>query len=292
MFYVTYKNTIKTLFRSALFWMILFIVGAIVIEGGLQIQSGRAIVENNVIIRNVMDTEEEFREYFTHNFYVQTIQNSQSANLMSYAMPLLAVLTTMLVVIRDYRDNLYEIEKASGTKPMTYFGGRITALVTVNYILCFTLGLLAFHTYFYSRGGPPDFFASAFDYFADSTVRIFRVFICAEVFTVLFYIAITYVIACLSKSGFLAGIVGTSTVFLTYLAGTSLKSRFPELFHDYLRQRSLKHYIYVGLYDSGLFNNPANSFTMNDVIICIAITLGMSAVFLILSYISTKKRTL
>lgn len=153
-------------------------------------------------------------------------------------------------------------------------------------------GLLALHTYFFSRGGAPDFFASNIEYFADSTVRILRVFICAEIFTVLFYIAITYVIACLSQSGFLAGIVGTSTVLLTYLAGTSLKSRFPMVFHDYLRQRSLKHYIYVGLYDSELFNNPSNSFTVNDVLICIAITLAMSAVFLILSYIGTKKRTL
>ena len=290
----TYKNTLKTLFRSALFWLTVLLVLALMVERGLSVQSSRAVVVNGRPTGEmIMDNEPEFRENIDHNFYVQTVQNSQNSWIMLYTMPLLAVISTMIMLTRDYRDNLYEIEKAGGVRPSKYFFGRFAALVTVNFTVCLIFGHVGLHTYFFSRGGPPDFFANYLEYFMDSTQRILRVFFGAQIFTLLFYIGITYVFGCILHSGFMGGVAGIGSVLFVYLSQTSIRHRMPTVYLDYLVPRSNNHYAYLGLYDSELFYHPyGNPFTVNDVMICIVYLFVASLIFFTVSYIFTRKRSI
>lgn len=293
MFFATYKNTLKTLLRSTLFWIAVLLVLFIVIERAVAVQSAMNVVVGNEIVDNITDTEPEYRQYMDHNHYVQVLQNSQSFYLISYGMPLFAVVTTMLVLTRDYADNLFEIEKAAGTSLSKYFLGRLTALISVNFIFCLIFGHVGFHTFFYSRGGPPDFFSSNFEYFIDSSLRILRVFVGAEIFTILFFICITYAAVTLLRSGLLGGICGIISVLFVFGETTFIRHRLPELYLNYFTPHSVNHYCYLGFYDSEAFNHPlANPFDLNDVFICVIYLFCISVVFLVISYLSTRRRTI
>ena len=296
MFFATYKATLKTLLRAALLWMVAALVLGVVIECGLRIGHSRTLVENGKIVGHVMDNEPEFREYMDHNFYVQTVMNSQYAWLMPYAMPAFAVLSTMLVLSRDHKDNFFEIEKSSGVKTSSYFFGRFAALLTVNSAVCLIAGFTGLHTYFFSRGGPPDFFSSLWEYLSESTVRVLRVFCCAQLLTILFFIGITYMIGSLLRSGFAGGVIGFAHVLLTYGAGTFFRMRLPEYYLNYLTPRSMNHYIYWGLYNSELFDvthlTIGNPFSVTDVLICTGYLLGVSLLFFTVSFICTKRRSI
>lgn len=293
MFFATYKATLKTLLRAALFWMAVLLVLGIVIECGIRVNYGRALVENNKIVGHLVDTDPEFREYMTYDVYIQTVQNSQSAWLMIYAMPAFAVLSTMLMLTRDYKDNFFEIEKSSGVKTVNYFFGRFAALLTVNLSVCLICGFTGLHTYFFTRGGPPDCFVSLLEYFSESTVRVLRVFCCAQILTILFFIGITYVAGSLLRSGFAGGVIGFAAVLFNYLTRTSLRTKMPNEYIDYLTPYSVNHYAYWGYYDSETFNNiMVNPFDGSDILICTCWLLGISLVFFTVSFICTKRRSI
>ncbi len=296
MFFATYKATLKTLLRAALLWMVAALVLGVVIERGLSIGNSTTLVENGKIVGYVMDNEPEYRQFMDHDFYVQKIRNSQSAFLMFYAMPAFTVLSTMLVLSRDHRDNFFEIEKSSGVKASRYFLGRFTALITVNSAVCILGGFTGLHTFFFSRGGPPDFFNSLWEYFSDSAVRVLRVFFCVQILEILFFIGITYMVGNLLKSSFAGGVAGFAYVLFTYLTLTTLSPRMPEAYLNYLTPYSNNFYTYWGIYDSELFDTThltiGNPFDVTDVLICTGYLFGISLVFFTVSFICTKRRSI
>lgn len=290
MFFATYKTTIKTLLRAALFWMAAVLVLGVVIECATRVNYSRTLVEDHKIVGHVMDTDPEYREYMDNSLYIQQLQNSQSSYLMVYAIPTFAVLSTMLMLSRDHKDNFFEIEKSSGIRTSKYFFGRFAALLTVNVTMCLFCGFTGFHAYFFLRGGPPDCFTLG-GYFADSTLRILRVFCCAQILTLLFFIGITYMAVSLLRSGFAGGVFGFAAVLFTYATRTFLRMRMPAVYLNYLTPYSVFHYTYWGFYDSELFNHPlANPLNGTDILICTSFLIGISLVFFTISFICTKRR--
>lgn len=292
MLLATYKNAVRTIFRSALFWFAVILVLVIVVQNALQVHSTRALVENDTLVGQINDKEEEFRQYMTHNFYVQTVLNTQCAALMVYVMPLFAVITTTLILSRDHGDGFFEIEKAAGVKAIHHFLGRISAIFTVNILGGLIFGLISLHTYFFTRGGPPDFFNYVMEYLGDSSVRILRIFFCASILAVAFYISVTYMVGSLLISGFAGAVVGFASVLFTVAACSFLRMRLPTFFTDYLSPYSINFCSFWGTYDSDLFTHPANTFKTSDVLIYTGIFTGISILFLTFSYFQTKRRNI
>lgn len=290
MLITTYKTTLKSILRSPLFYIAFVIILLIIMETPLgACRSETLIGEDGMPFEILLDTDPRFWERMTWDDYIITIQNSQSAFLMSYAIPLFSVLTVIIALAGDYKNNFFEIERSAGVKVSSYFFGRLCAITTVNFSCCLIGGLVSFHSYFLSRQIPS--FMTALEYFADSTVRILRVFVCAEVITVLFFTCLTFMVAALTKSTMVGGIIGMSSVLFMYVSGSSLKSNLPKIYHDYMKPHSLDHYAYWGFYDTEIFSNKyVNPFTSTDVLICTAYLLGIALLFAVITYVSTRRR--
>ena len=140
MFRRTFRITLQNLFRSPLFWLTVLLVTGI----SIYLASGRSYTYYDEALNDVIpDTDPRFVLDF--KTYVQHVTNTCAAKSMSYALPLFAVVTSSLILMRDYGDKFFEIEKAAGIKPFSYTAGRIAALLTVNgMILLLLSGFLAY----------------------------------------------------------------------------------------------------------------------------------------------------
>ena len=148
MFYATYKNTFKSLFRSVLFYLSLVLLIGVAIYEAIGGGYGYYDMELQEVI---MDTDPRF--VLNHETYLSNPNNACCANMMMYAMPLFAVISAVLVLHSNYNDRFYEIEKAGHVKSMTYFMARILALITINAVLIAFTSLLTHYWYVFSRGG-------------------------------------------------------------------------------------------------------------------------------------------
>ena len=130
MFSSVYKTTLKNLFRSLIFWLAAaFVIGVTVYE----FSKGHYGEYDHTLNEMIYDTDPRFVLSYIH--YKSLMQNVCISDVMYYAMPIFTVISTVLVLNRDYGDQFFEIEKASGVKAITYTGGRLAALVTVNFAL-------------------------------------------------------------------------------------------------------------------------------------------------------------
>ena len=290
MFFATYKNTLKTLVRSALLWIVIAMVIFVAMEQAAGERVRQTVLDENFrIVGYISDLDPEY--VLTYDKYIQTILNGTKAWVMLYAIPIFCVISTTLVLNRDFGDNFFEIEKARGTKASKYFLGRLTGLLTVSCIVCLFITFLCVHYYYFSRGGVDSF--TLLSYFADSTIRIFRVFFCAMIPSLLFYIGLTYICGCIIKSGFGASVVGLAFVLMDYSTKTFLGRQFSDIYIDYISPNPSKLYQYWTFYDTEYFTEKVsrNPFTNGQMLMCTAITVGAALVFFAISYICTKRRS-
>ena len=182
MFSKTYRTTIKRIMRSPLFWMALVVVAVLIFMDAYgEMYGGAEGISYG-------DREPEFILGY-HKYH------EMMANLLRYMMlyliPCLCVVTVMAVVSGDYTDNFFEIERSGGVKSVSYFFGRILAILTVLLSISLLFSLFSVNYYFFTRGGianftaRPDNFVEAWplstfwDYILDSTKVVLRlVFLC------------------------------------------------------------------------------------------------------------------
>lgn len=291
MFFATYKTFVKTLLRSFLFWMLVLIVFVLVLGKATTVHYSKSIVgDNYTVIDVITDTDPEFDMTYKH--YIQTTLNGTLVGVMLYAMPLFAVLSTMLVLNRDYGDNFYEIENSSGIRKSSYFFGRLASLFTVNILMGLFSAIAYVNYYYFSRGGYAQFTMQ--EYILDSANRIMRLFSCAMLPGILFFIAVTYAFGCLFKSGFMGAIMGIVTVLVEYASKTFMNQRFSSLYHDYLSPKPLNLYTYWGFYDTEWFDEKIthNPFTQSQMLTSVGITLGVVILLFSIAFVCVKKRRL
>ena len=142
MFFRTFRISLQNLFRSPLFWLTVLLVTGISIYEGQNLSYG---YYDEALNETIMDTDPRYVLNF--QTYVQHVSNTCGAQIMVYALPLFAVVTSSLILMRDYSDKFFEIERAAGIKPARYVWGRVAALLTVNTVMTFVQCFLCRQVY-------------------------------------------------------------------------------------------------------------------------------------------------
>lgn len=286
-FLTTYKNTLKTLLRSAIIWLCVMIVVFLVFQPATQVNYGYTIVENNEIIKHVVDTDPEFE--LSYNNFIQVILGATRGWVMMYAIPLFCVVSTIILLSGDFRNGFFEVEKANDIKPYKYFFGRLTALLSISVILCLICTFSSISYYYFSRGGVSGYPVTSF--LRTTAINVFRTFLGAMLPAILFFIGLTYMSVNLFKSGFAGGLIGFGYILLEYGTKSFLIMRFPKYYHRYLTPKPDKLYIYFTYYDNPELSAPIpDRFAANDVLISLSVIAIVSLLCYVVSYICLKKR--
>lgn len=276
MFISTYKVTLKNLIRSKTFWLVLVV---------LLINTIHESLEGFYADDDSPEMLLSFAEY------IPCIVNSCCSHFLMYAMPVFTIITTVLVVNRDYGDHFYEIEKASGLKPSKYLLGRICALITINFIALFVMNLTDIHLYVFTRGGLTDI--GIWNYLADSFIRVFRTDLFVAMPCLIFYISTTYFVGTLFKNGIVAAIAGFGYTMFFYVSFLMYRFRIAAEYFDYFSPVPWKLRRYFHFYDTEWFEDmikTANT-SLTDAAICITFLIGVGVLCSVASYLLIRKRS-
>lgn len=277
MFLAIYRNTIRNILRSKVFWSILFVTIIVIVQSSFAEQYGG-------------DTE---KDYILHyNDYVQMIINTCCATLLMYALPLFSISTVVLVLNRDYNDDFFEIEKAANVPLPTYFIGRLSALLSLNALALTVFHTFCVHLYVFTRNGVDGL--NTIEYFIDSTIRILRIDICVASPTVVFYLGLALVVGTLLKNSIASAIVPIGYVIFFYVSYTLFRFRYSLAYFDYFSPIPNMLRDYFHFFDTSEFEGMVKYFNLSigKALFCIAFLVGFGVVCSIISYLCIRKRTI
>lgn len=273
MFFATYKNTVKNLFRSGTFWLAAFIFWLIVLPN----------MEGSFQPGGIVD---EFE-------YAQYISNLICAGILIYPLPVFTVTLTILTLNRDYNDHFYEIEKAAGVRPHRYLIGRLCAVATVAFLLEWILSFVCLHGYVYLKGGVAE---KSFVWVAlDSAVRLTVSDFLLVMPNILFYMSLTYLFGTLFRSGIAGACAGFAHVIGFYVINLLFRNSYSWLnYFDYFSPmpNKVRHYCRFTRIEGGDFWLQMSRYhsTIGITLLCIAFLLGVSAVFAVISWLKLRRR--
>ena len=198
------------------------------------------------IWETIMDTDPRYVLEF--DIFRQHIQNACLAGIMWYALPLLAVISTALILSRDWGDRFFEIEKAAGSRPLSYVTARLGAILSVNTVVMVFAMLLTFYWYVFSRGGVEGM--SVFAMIADSFPRFFKYVLFIGLPCIMMYVGLTYVAGNLLRSGVAGAVGGMGYVvgFYVFYLFFSASQKYP-IYFDYLAPVPMKLRFYLSALD-------------------------------------------
>ncbi len=271
----TYINTLKNLFRSKTFWLMVCLLAVAAAQGAYDGYYGG-------------DNDPETVLYY--NDYIQVISNSCISTLLQYAMPIFTIINVALVINRDYGDKFFEIEKSAGAKPSLYAIGRTAALTTVNGIALVIAHCGCFYLYIYTRNGVDGM--TWYQILSDSFIRILRVDLFVALPCILFYIGIAYLIGNLFKSGVAATVLSSSYAMGYFLINLIFRHRIGETYFNYFSPVPKKLRQYFHFYDTEWFEELLVGFDLSaeKAAFCIAFLGGVFTLGVVLSYLLTRRR--
>ena len=201
MFLATVRNTLRTLLRSVSFRLVFAVFAFIQLRHGLQ---------DHVVAAPgfSLPPQLSFPEY------AQLLDGVVYGGSLIYPLAILTVVSTALVMNRDYGDSFYEVEKAAGVKPARYLFGRLCAIIALVFLVQFLLSFTAMHISVYRRGGLEGY--SALGYFGDSLLRLLRMNLCMALPQILFFVGVTQLLGSLFRNGFAASIGGIAYALASY----------------------------------------------------------------------------
>lgn len=302
MFIKIYKTTIKRILRSPLFWMTLAVVAVLVFMNAYGEMYGGA--------EGISSGDKDPNFVLAYHKYHEMMANLLR-HMMMYLIPCLCVITVMTVVGGDYNDNFFEIERAGGVRTISYFFGRITAILTVLFSITLIFSFFSVHYYFFTRGGVANFTAqpdnfvaewplqTLWDYIIDSSKVVLRLVVLCQLPLIILFTSVTYLFGVLFESGIIAGIGGSIGVVLSYLAAMRYQWAFDSVIYKYFLPAKIGPYLYMSRYDTifnsvefGLPNgmNPYLQDNYESVMTWLVSMLGLSLICIILSFISTHRR--
>ena len=291
MFLSIYKITIKNLLRSLIFWMA---VGLVIGITFYECKNGVYSMYSYSYKEIIYDTDPRF--VLELNPYKNLIGNVCISFVMYYAMPIFTVISTVLVLNRDYGDQFFEIEKAGGVRSWKYTGGRISALVTVNFALVFIACFLGVWLYLLTRVGPEGVYKmETGELLWDSAKRLIRFITFMSFPTTLFYITFTYFLGSIFNSGLISAIGSMAHVIATYVCGFQLRFRIPDIYHDYFSINSAKKirdYLKYFKWENG-FENYIKTYetSFKDAALCFSFVVGLAVICSVISYLRVRKRS-
>ena len=280
MFFKTYINTLKITFRSTTFWLLFLILIITAVSGA---------------IGGYYLGDDEPGVVLSYNDYIQVIANSLVTTLAFTALPLFSIVTTVLILNRDYSDDFFEIEKASNVNHLKYTTGRLIAIISIAAVATILSHTVCLHLYLYTRGGVP--YLGTWNYIGDSIVRMLRIDFFVMLPSLVFYISLTYLVGTIFKKGIYAAITACSYLLIYYVSFTTLRFRMTgtliNTYFDFFSPLPWKLRMYFHVYDSEWFNstNLLLDITTVDAIIGFVFLLLSFVIFSLISYLRIRKRT-
>lgn len=282
MFRVTYKNTLKTLLRSWTFWIALAVYLLILVSTNF----GPQYAEGN---------EPEVLSLWEYNQYINNLIYMH----LTYALPIFAVISTVLVLNRDYGDQFFEIEKAAGYRQSGYFFGRLSAIVTLQLAVLLLECVVRLHVFVAGRGGVEGLSFGA--YLADSAFRLLYTVFGGALPCLLFYVGLTYMVGSLFRNGVAAATAGFgyTLLFFVLLMFKVVLTRIHQieaaiLYFDYFCHMpdKLRDYLHFWNIEGGQEYMMMFGFetTLGSAALCIAILCGFFAIFTAVSWLRLRKR--
>ncbi len=282
MFRSTYKNTVKAILRSALFWIALAALVVIVAPA----------------VRGYVSYNEGYEPpALSLTAYQQHVHNIFGSSFLIYALPVFAVIVTVLVLNRDYGDQFYEIEKATGIKTVPYLLGRLCGIISVLLVVQLVLADILLHIYVIGWGGVEGLSLGA--YLLDSTLRVILLTLAMSLPCVLFFIGLTYMVGTLFKNG-VVGALGGFVYVILFRALLVFKVHLikyngikaAEVYFSYLSHipDKLNYYCHaIGREDSDRLLTMMDT-SLGEAAVALSTLLGLFAVFASVVYWRTKKR--
>lgn len=282
MFGATFRNTVKTLLRSVTFWLVFAVFAVILVYYGIQ----QGFTSHYVEIPGF--TPPEQLSFFS---YAQEIDNLVHAGSTLYPLAILVVITTVLVLNRDYGDQFYEIEKAAGAKPLQYLFGRLCAIVTVTFAVQWVLSLGVLQLCVLPQGGVEGL--SPLQYVGESLFRLTRINLCTALPHILFYVGLTYLLGTLFRNGIVAASGGFISAIAFFVIYTMYRHEmWAETYISYLSPMPVKlrsYFAYVGLEnEETMFGYFGTS--LGKAMLGLAFLVGVFAVCSAVAYALLRKR--
>lgn len=284
MFTITYRNTLKNIFRSITFWLLLGVICIVSIQNVL---SGTYGYYDMTYQELIMDTDPRF--ILDMQTYTKHITNSFNSIIL-YAIPIFCSIITVLILNRDYGDKFFEIEKATGIKVLKYVSGRLSALITLGWIITVLANLITLHLYVYTRGGVAEM--NLGEYLINSNLGLLRMTLIRGLPTIILYVCFTYALGVLFKNGIVAAIGGLGYALLCYAVKLLFSYKAAdmglELFFNYIHPYQQKLLDYLYCLGTEWQSQKAG---VSEAIVCISVLIFSSLLFSLVSYLRIRKRT-
>lgn len=273
MFLATYQNTVKNLFRSGTFWLTAFLFFLLVLPNMTGDFQSDGIVD-------------EFA-------YAQYISNLLCGGILIYPLPVFTVTLTILTLNRAYGDQFFEVEKAAGVKPLCYIAGRLCAIATVAFLLEWLLSLLCLYGYVYWKGGVA---GRSFAWvLLDSAVRLTVSDLLLALPNLLFYMGLTYLFGTLFRNGIAGACAGFGHTIGFYVLHMLFRNSYSWLsYFAYFSPmpNKVRYYCWFTNIEGGdlWLRMYRYHSTIEIALLCVAFLVGVSAVFLLFSWLKLRKR--
>ena len=275
----------KTIFRSPLIWAALAAVLGFAIYRIISPHYGTLDFET---FEQIPDTDPRFTPDYVQ--YINEVLNCPY-NLMRMLFPLLGVIVAGVVMMRDWGDGFFEVERAGGVKVRDYYLGRFLAVFTFVTFVAFLTVVFAFHGYFITRGLPEGMTLG--EYLKDSNWRFLRVFFICDIPAILRVIAFTFLFAGILKNGVTGTIVGTGYAVLIYVTTVmnNIHHRLPWFYNAYITPVPQYLYHYWGFYGTERFGQRVlNPYTTDMMFLCVESLYLIAAAVAFGAYVCVKKR--
>ncbi|MBQ7337596.1 MAG: hypothetical protein IJW40_03975 [Clostridia bacterium] len=286
MFYNIYKTTLKTLLRSRTAWLALLLILVVLINDVMQ---GHYGYYDLTLQEMIYDTD--YRYVLEYDIYRNNVlQNTASASMMNYPLPLFAVICVVVVLTRDFVDRYFEIEKAGNIRPISYYLARLLGIMTIVTVVSVGATLLTTYWYILSRGGVSGF--SFGEIFIDSFPRLMKYVFFMMVPVLLALVAATLCLGNLFRSALLAALGGMAYIVANYLYCYIGNITGWKPYFDYFSTSPEKLRWYIAAFDR---INPEETLasmntSLSHALVCIGIAVGAALLYSVVSYLRIRKR--
>ena len=273
---IIFKNTLKNLFRSLTFWMLSGAVVLGVLDG----------VRELYFVGGGKDLSS-----WAFQSYVQTVSNSLTSTLLSFSMPLFAIVNVCLTQNRDYGDHFFEIEKAAGQSPLPYVAGRFLALISVDLLFLVLCHGLYLHLFTALMGGVEGF--TLWEYLKDSTLRMLRIDLLVGAPCLLFFTGITFFFGGWLKSGVASAVGGVGYLLSHTILSLFFRWDAPALYFNYFSPVPHMLQTYFHYYDSPWFESCIGYFQTSAQNALLSASFLLTVTFFCMTavYLHTRKRS-
>lgn len=289
MFISTCKNTLKTLLRSPSFWMVV-LVGAVYGIYNEVMQSSYGYVDMETY-EMIWDTDPRYILDFQS--YIKLFANM--ANFIStHISTMVCAISTAVILLRDYGDRFFEIEKAAGLKTSAYVYGRFATLTAVNVVYNFALLSTCLFSYVITRGGVDGM--APFATFTDAFVRLVLLELIICIPAILVSIAITYLIGALFNNGISAAAGGLMYSLVYMIIGRFFGwkgGEIMEIIRNYFAPVPMKVFWFMYYFRTEWAAKVNEDFATNSRVVATSISAFVifTAVISVIIYLKTRKRT-